>query len=436
MTSSIPFVKGQPLLGHFRSFKTDVLGTLNSIAQNGPLTRFKLLWADNYLVADPHLADEVYLNKAGTFIKNPHFWGRHTDVFGNGLLVSEGVHWKKARKIVSPAFRRDAVYRYFDGSLPIIDAEIACLKGHPVDLRQFMLRVTSRIATNALFGTVVNSDNTQAALACIEEQFSQRMKRPFAFQDRLPTPKNVRFQYALKTLENELLLAIMKAKESTRPTALSALVAAAEQGDLTDTDIRDEAVTLFLAGHETTATTLTFAVALLALHPAILADVQAEARALWQSNPSPIDLFGSSRLLGVIKETLRLLPPAYIFGRLTTEDAPVGDFVIPAKKTVVISPYVFGQNPQLFPAPETFNPSRWTPEFEASLPRAAFSPFGGGPRICAGEHFAYLQVALVLSRLLSSGTFQFEATPSLAVRPWITLLPRQDLTVHFGQNSI
>ncbi len=422
--SSVPFARKSRVFGHFRAFKTDVLGTLTDIASHGAVVRFRLLWADNYLVSDPELADHVYLNKCGSFIKNPYFWGRHKDVFGNGLLVSEGEHWKTSRKLVAPAFRKEAVFRYFDHAIPLVDDEIKRLSGAPFDLRQAMLRVTSRVATQALFGTVLEPARTQAALACLEDQFSQRMKRPFVFQDRLPTQKNRAFRAAIATLHAELALAIEQARDSAQPTALAALVRGAEEGTLTLADVRDEAITLFLAGHETTATALTFAIALLADHPEELQAAQDQARSLWRlDRPSLADLLRCEQLVGVIKETLRMFPPAYLFGRLTTQDAKLGGYTIPAGKTVVISPYVLGHRADLFPIPERFEPSRWTSGFEAALPRAAFSPFGGGPRICAGEHFAYLQMLLVLSRFLATGRPRIIESAMPRVSPWITLLP-------------
>jgi cytochrome P450 len=429
---SVPFAQGRPLLGHFRKFKNDVLGTLKAISTHGPVTRFKLLWADNYLVSDPDLADEVYLNKSGALIKNPHFWNRHRDVFGNSLLLSDGEHWKTARKAVSPALRKDAVSRYFDESLEIVDREIDALSNVVPDLRQTMLNITSRVATNALFGAEIPTEDVSGALQIIEDQFSRRMKRPFSVQDLLPTPSNLRFRKALADIDRQMCTAIHEARQTDHRTALSSLAVAASLERLSDADLRDEAVTLFLAGHETSAAAVTFTLCLLANHPEDFRAVTQEARAFWSSPTVTLaDLLLCPLLMGAIKESLRLLPPAFIFGRLTSSDLSLGPYSIPAQKTLVISPYVLGQNPALFTSPERFSPQRWTPAFESSLPRAAFSPFGGGPRICPGDHFAYLQVALLLSRLLARRAPAFPSTPGLAVRPWITLLPAAPIPVRF-----
>lgn len=397
----IPESYGRRFFGHFLEFISSALPTLKHISKSGSVVRFYLLLGENYLISDPVLADKILQNKDDRFIKNLGFWLRFVDIFGNGLVISEGSYWKRNRKIVAPAFQKRVMYKYLDHMVENArNLTDRWQKGSIVDIHSEMLSVTARVATNALFGFNIADGKMEKAVKDIQAQFAYRIRRPFLFQDSLPFPSNINFRKGMQYVEDVLSLCITERRSKPDDTVLSMLVHSIDEdgNKLSDVELRDETITLLLAGHDTTAIGLSWAFYLLTKHPEYWSQLKQEAEALYSKERISVDdVLGMSLTMGVIRETLRLYPPAYMVGRMALEDTQIGDFILPAGKGIVISPYILGSNPDDFTNPDQFKPERWTTEFIKKLRKGAFIPFGGGPRTCVGEIFAMMEMSIILS---------------------------------------
>ena len=390
-------------LGLLPDFLRSPMEFLNSLRPYGPVVRFRLLKHDNYLLTSPELIGKVLTTRQHQFIKNRGFWKRYAAIFGNGLITNEGESWRQQRKLAAPSFQHKRLAFYVNHMLDYTTHMLDVWQpGQIRDIHQDMMQVTAEIAMRALFNVEFSAQDygLHNATQQLEAQIAVRLGRPFPLLDYLPTAANIRYWRALRTIDRQLALFIEQQRHSPeRKSLLSTLMDARyEDGSaLSDRQLRDETITLFLAGHDTTAITLSWAFYLLSQHPQYWALLRQEwASVLQDRQPGIDDLPQLPLTRGVIRETLRLYPPAYMIGREALEDVQLGGFRIPKGKGVVISAYVMGRHPEYFPQPELFRPERWTTEFEKELPRYAFIPFGGGPRTCIGEGFALLEAMIVL----------------------------------------
>lgn len=433
--NAIVNAKGNWLLGLFKEFVTDTLGTLKLVGNMGGVVRFRLLYGINYMVNDPAVIQGVLLDQSDKFIKNRGFWKRQYDIFGQGLITAEGAVWKQHRKMVAPAFQPKKISTYIQHMVHYADELIAQWSANGIrDIHDDMMLVTAQVVTRSLFNSDFNEEgNTlREVIKEIENQFAIRAKRPFFFMDKVPTPTNRKFFAALAELEKQLSKYIERHRTKTGSdgTLLSMLMAARDENGqpLNDKELRDECVTLILAGHDSTAITLSWAFYLLSQHPEYWAKIRREwDEILPDRNPTFDDLFKLPLTRGVIKETLRLYPPAYIFGRETLETTEINGYTFPKGKAVVISPYVLGRNPNYYPEPETFRPERWTPEFEKSLPKFAFLPFGGGPRVCVGEGFAQSEAMTLMIVIGRRFTLEYAGDTAPVPLTSITMPPKHGM---------
>ena len=313
-------------------------------------------------------------------------------LLGDGLLTSEGDHHRRQRRLVQPAFHRDRLAGY--GAVMVERSAVVrdqWQSGQPFDVLQEMMRLTLAIVAKTLFSTDVDSeaDDIGAALTQVFDLF-EIILMPFSeILEKLPLPAVRRFHRARKRLDETIyrLIAERRAEGRDAGDLLSMLLLARDEdgrGGMTDEQVRDEALTLFLAGHETTADALTWAWYLLSQNPQAEAAFHAELdRVLAGRLPSFDDLPQLRYTESVFAEALRLYPPAWGIGRRALEDYPVGDFVIPARSVVLMSPYVVHRDPRWFPDPLVFRPERWLVE-DPARPKFAYFPFGGGARVCIG----------------------------------------------------
>jgi cytochrome P450 len=299
-----------------------------------------------------------------------------------------------------------------------------------------MTRLTLEIAAKTLFDADVAGDarDVGEALTVAHASYERRIAGVYPWPRWLPTPGNRRLLRAAACLDEIIYRFIAQGRQggTDRHDLLSLLLHARDEegGRMTDQQVRDEAMTLFLAGHETTALALTWTGYLLAQHPEAHDRLLDELRAVLGGRaPSAADLPRLAFTEQVVLESMRLYPPVYAFGREALADCEVMGYAVPAKTTVFMSQWAMHRDPRWFPDPEKFDPARWAGGLAARLPKFAYFPFGGGPRVCIGNTFAMVEAVLVLATL--ARRFRFELVPGQEVVPWpsMTLRPRHGVRV-------
>ncbi|MEO8430230.1 MAG: cytochrome P450 [Acidobacteriota bacterium] len=426
-----PGPPGRFLVGSLPDFARDVLGFLTSCArEHGDFVRFRLPGNEVFLVHDPRDIEAVLLTQRANFVKHSFFWKHVTAIFGNGLLTSEGDFWLKQRRLAAPAFHPDRIAGYGDVMAAFADRLAGGWRdGEVRDIHRDMMRVTMQIVSKTLFDVEVEEevDEIGRSFDVIIREIAKRFRRPIRIPDAIPIPGNVRYNRGVARLDRLIarVLAERRDRPGDRGDLLSMLREARddEGQPMSDRQLRDELVTIFLAGHETTAISLSWTLFLLARNPEAEERLAAEIREVAGSRlPTAADLPRLRFAEAVVKESLRLYPPAYVIGREAREDCVVGGYEIPARATVYMSPWVLHRDPRWFDDPEAFRPDRWLDGSAARLPKYVYIPFGGGPRICVGERFAMMEGILVLVTLLRK--FRLEmAGPDPVPFPSITLRP-------------
>ncbi len=388
---------------------------------------------DFVFINHPDLIKEVLVTRQSKFIKSRGLQ-RAKRFLGDGLVTVEGEVHIRQRRLMQPAFHRERIASY--GATMVEYAERtreSWRGGETVDVLHEMGRLTLGVIGHTMFGSEVQSEAEEIgdALTLIMRQFN-RLVMPFSeYLDKLPLPSNRRIERAAARLDTTVfrMIAERRASGEDRGDLLSMLLAARdEEGDGTgmdDTQLRDQAMTIFLAGHETTANALTWTFYLLSQNPEVEARLHAEIdEALGGRLPSFDDLPKLRYAEMVVAESMRLFSPAWAIGRQALEDFPLRDFVIPAKSMVLMSQWVMHRDARFWPDPERFDPERWTPEARAARPKFAYFPFGGGSRVCIGEQFAWMEAVLLLSTLAQRWRLRLAPDARPVPQPLITLRPK------------
>jgi cytochrome P450 len=411
--------------------------------QYGPFVRTRLP-LQLYFVADPACIEEILVKKADGFRKDrtSRLLAR---VVGNGLLVNEGEPWRRQRRLLQPAFHQRQLASYAAVMVKAIERAAATWRdGEIRDVHEDMMSVTLNIVAETLFGSDVSAeaDAIGGAISALMEEFGRILGLSARFQPPawVPTPVNLRMRASTRRVD-EVVLGVIEARRRSpgndeRDDLLSLLIRARDEdgGAMTDAQVRDEAVTLFLAGHETTALALTYALHLLAKDPERQARLADElARVLGGRAPGIGDLDDLTTTDAVVLEAMRLYPPVWALGRQALADVEIGGVRFPAGAEFVISPWVMHRDPRFFEEPGAFRPERWAGDLAKRLPKFAYFPFGGGPRVCIGNRFAMMEAKLVLARALQR--FRVEATPEteLALLPSVTLRPRRPVRLRLAR---
>jgi cytochrome P450 len=383
------------------------------------------------LVQDPAVIKKILVDDDAGFEK-PRALKKLKELLGEGLLTSEGEHHRRQRRLMQPAFHRDAVLRYAPTMVECAArAEARWSDGAALDMAAELTLVTLAIAGRTLFSVDVTAeaDEIGQALATLMERFPDLIS-PFARLWRLwPGKRNREIEAALGRLDATIfrIIAARRGSGELGDDLLGRLLAAEDEGKagMTAQQVRDEAITLFLAGHETTAVALAWSMYLLALHPQAQAALHAELdAALGGRLPGADDLPRLVYTRRVLQEAMRLYPPAHAFGRGVLRPYAIGAYTIPAGRSMVfMCPYLLHRDERWFPAPLEFRPERWTPEFEAGLPRFAYVPFGGGARVCIGAGFAWMEGTLALATLLRRWSVALAPGAEVRPVPRVTLRP-------------
>jgi cytochrome P450 len=414
------------LLGNLPEFGRDILGFFASnTRQYGDIVRVSLGGRPAFILNHPDYFETVLVTNHRNFVKHRWFWRHVRTLFGNGLLVSEGEEWVEQRKLMQPAFHRERIDAYGRVMIDYTERMLQHWRdGQTLDVHHEMMQLTMDIVVRTLFGmevTGMEASDVAHAFDIAVKQIAVRFTRPFFVPDWVPLPNNIRFRRAIARLDKLMDRIIADRRKSPGDDLLSMLI---ELG-MNDRELRDQAVTMFLAGHETTALTMTWTWYLLSEHPEIEAELHRELDQLLGDRPMQSQ--DAERLTftrAVILESMRLYPPAYAFGREAIQDCEIGGYRIPAGSTLFMVPWVVHRDPRWFPDPERFDPSRWKGDFAKTIPTFAYLPFGGGPRRCIGNSFATMEAMLLLASIARRYSLRVAEGQRVEPFPTITLRPR------------
>lgn len=421
-------------LANLVSMRGNPIQFLSRLADEyGDVAYFKLGPNSMYLVSRPDYIKDVLVTNHKNFLKGRGLQ-RAKVTLGEGLLTSEGELHLRQRRMMQPAFHRQRVAGY--GATMVqygVRMRERWRDGATLDMSEEMARLTLAIVGKTLFDADVESDATDVgrALATTLLMF-RRLTLPFSeLLDKLPLPSNRRFQESREYLDSIIYRIIEERRASgeDRGDLLSMLLQAHDvEGDgsgMSDRQLRDEALTIFLAGHETTANALTWTWYLLSQHPEVEAQLHAELETVLNGRlPTVEDLPRLSYTEMVLSESMRLYPPAWLLGRIAIADYPIGEYTVPAGSTILMSQYIVHHDRRYYPNPFRFDPQRWTPEAKASRPRFAYFPFGGGPRQCIGEPFAWMEGILLIATLAQKWRMSHVPAHKVDMQPLITLRPK------------
>ncbi len=428
----IPFAPGAPVLGKLPDFRRDQLAFLTEMRRDyGAIVRFKFFYVNSYQLNAPEYIHQVLVEQADKFEKAKLDHQIFNIFLGNGLIISEGDFHKRQRRLMQPAFHSKRINAYAE---TMVDYSQRMLKGWrngaQIDIHEAMSTLTRQIVLKTLFNTddSPEADVIAESVHVLNEGGENAYKRGFILPQWLPV-KAVRTSHASVAKIDELIFSIIEERRKSnedKGDLLSMLLLAQDEDDgghMTDRQVRDEAVTLFLAGHETTANALSWTFYLLAKHPEVEAKLLEELeRVLNGRAPTLSDLGQLTYTDWVIKEAMRLYPPAWVLNaRTPIEDVEIDGYTLKQGSSIFISPYVMQHDPKYFANPEQFTPERWANDFEKTLPRYAYFPFGGGPRVCIGNSFALMEARLILATIAQAIQMRVEGT--VEPEPLITLRP-------------
>src|SRR3954467_2551630 len=395
----------------------------------GDVSSYRMAGEQLFLVNEPRLIRDILVTHHRNFTKSRGL-DRAKRLLGQGLLTSEGAMHLRQRRLMQPAFHRDRIAAFGEVMTGYGDRlRQSWREGATLDIAREMNRLTLSIVGKTLFDADVESQAVEVgeALSGVMDTFWVMML-PFAdLLERLPVPKLRRARMARARLDAIIYRMIADRRASGRDHGdlLSMLLTAQDEDDggvMTDLQVRDEAMTIFLAGHETTANALTWTWYLLSENSESARRLHDEVDRVLQGRlPTVEDLPNLPFIERVVTEAMRLYPPAWLIGRRAIAEYAFGPYVVPARAILIMSPFIVQRDERFYPHPERFDPDRWTPEFKASLPPFAYFPFGGGPRRCIGESFAWMELILIVATVAQRWDLRLVPGHPVVPQPLITL---------------
>jgi cytochrome P450 len=431
--------RGGRVLGNMREFNSDALGFVERCAREfGDVVPTRFLYVPTLFLFHPDYVEYVLATGSKNFIKaaslrSPFF----RRLVGNGLVTSEGEFWRRQRRLAQPAFHRSRVEAYARTMVAFAERMLAGWRdGRTLDVHEEMTALTRFVVAQTLFSTDVSADSREIgqALSNIVHPFASQATLKWILDNRLPTPAHLRFNRDVRKIDRFVYRLIEERRASGEDTGdlLSMLLAAQDEdgGRMTDKQLRDELMTIFLAGHETTALTLTWAWYLLAQNPEAEARLAAELdEVLGDRAPTVGDLPRLRYADWVVKESMRLYPPAWTVGRECVRECEVGGFRVKQGMQVFGFQWVIQRDPRWFTDPLAFRPERWGEESISRLPKYAYFPFGGGPRLCIGNYFATMEAVLILATIARRFRLRLAHGREVEVFPALSLRPKHGLKV-------
>ena len=434
----IPGPRGRPLLGVMPEMVSDMLGLFTRTArEHGGIAQFKLLNKSYLLVTNPDYVKYILQDNYKNYIR-----GRSVEtgrvLLGNGLPLIDGDFWLRERRMLQPAFHRERLGKLADTVTTVIDNSMQdwsakAKRDQTLDVDDEMMRLTLTIIIKSMFSSPI--DDRIPALSSAFQAASKfmlwRSQQMFQLPLSVPLPRHVEYNRALQVLNETIYPLIADGRKYPKDDLLGMMLEMrdAETGEgLSDQQARDEVVTIFFAGHETAAATLSWAFYLLSQHPDVEERMRLEVQRVLEGRaPTFTDLPKLVYMQQVINEVLRLYPAAYLFAREAIVDDVLDGYPIPAKMLIFISPYVGHRDPTYWPDPERFDPERFTAEQVASRPRHVYYPFGEGPHVCIGNNFALMEMQLILTTVLQRFRLRLVPDHPIALNPEATLRPKHGM---------
>lgn len=410
-------------------FAREQLTMLRDFADRyGDVVEMKVLGTPFFLISHPDDVEAVLVKHARVMLRDEYVVVLER-ALGKGLLTSDGELWKRQRKLMAQAFVPKRIHAYGGAMVRVTDAALRPWRdGQTINLHQEISRVTMEVVADVLFGAGIAPEDVRLVRDAMEVVNAFMANSPEAILRLpawVPTPRNLGMNRAVKQID-ELVYRIIANRRAGEPRddLLGTLLAAQDDDGarMSDQQLRDEVITLFLAGHETTALLLAHTLYVLSKHPDVERRLHAELTSVLGGRlPTADDVRALPYTERVLKETMRLYPPAWTTGREAAEDVEIGGYVLPKGAQILTSQWVVHRDPRWFPNPEGFDPDRWAPERAKEIPRFAYFPFGGGPRICIGNHFAMMEATLILA--IIAQRFRIELLPGqrLDFKPSVTL---------------
>lgn len=440
-----PGPKKIPLVGNLPHFGRNPLAFISECPQQyGPIVHLQLeSTRGTFLISDPTAIHDVLRNTNRTYSKGYYRDPILNLLLGNGLVTSEGEFWMRQRRLSQPAFHPRQLETYAQAMFDLTDDTVRRWSEKPqqtIDIHVEMMRLTMRIVAKTLFDFDTETEHNRTAVSdsmdTILKEYYAQMGNIWYYLlsllkwSQLSTPSGRRITQAVNRLDQVIyqMIETRRLHGQNRKDLLTALLQArdAEDGSgMTDPQLRDELMTLFLAGHETTANTLSWAFDLLSRHAAVKQKLFAELERVLHGKPVRLHHLSQFTYTDhVLKEVLRLRPPVWWISREANEDVEILGYTLPKGSEIAMSQWVMHHDPRYFPDPESFVPERWENDREKQLPKTVYFPFGGGPRICIGNHFALMEAKVILATILQR--FDIKTVPDHTVKlePSITLRPQ------------
>lgn len=440
-----PGPKGLPFLGSIRQLQQDRIGFLSANQQQyGDIVHFKVGSRHIYQLNNPEHIQYVLVKHPENFQKTPALKNAARDSIGQGLLTSDGDLHKRQRRLVQPAFHYNRIAAYANTMVNYTDDMLGEWEnGKQIGMLNEMMHLTMRIVGKTLFDTDVtnDADSIGAAISVGIEATSDRIARPLPFLEKLPTATNRKRRAAIQVIDKTIIRFIEERQASgeDKGDLLSMLLMAVDEqdgGQMTNKQVKDEAMTLFVAGHETTANALAWTFYLLGQHPEVERKLVEEIATVLDGRlPTLADLPRMPYLEMVIKESMRMYPPAWTVSREAQADFELGGYTIPKGSIIMMSMYILHHDAHYWDQPDTFLPERFSAANEENIPKYAYFPFGGGPRVCIGNQFAMMEAELVLATILQRYQLSLLPNQHIKLNPLVTLRPQPDIQMHVSQRE-
>jgi cytochrome P450 len=428
-----PGPRGLPIIGSARSFARDPLAFLTGIAErHGDIANFRLGGIEVFFVRHPDYIREVLITQRTSFTMSP-LRAKLNAVVGEGLFTSRGELHARQRRLIQPVFRKSRIEAYADQMAELSQRMRGEWQpGAEIDITEEMMKLTMLIAARALFDHDIENDAEAVSrnVGTVLEFFTRLSSPLLKLSLQLPLPSSLRFKRAVRDLDRVIYRMIERRRnlQGAGKDLLSLLMQAKDDEtnvQMTEKQLRDEILTLLIAGHETTANLLAWTLWLVAQRPEADARLHAEAKSLLAGRAgfaaADCDRMGYARM--VILEGLRLYPPGWFIGRSAQADLQLGGYTVPKGTVVMMSQYVMHRDARFFDEPERFKPERWEGDFQERLPRGAYFPFSAGDRHCIGEGFAWQEALLILATLVERWKFELVPGQDIRPRPSVTLRP-------------
>ena len=427
-------------------FAGGTLPFLRALADRyGDVVKLRMLGKHFVMVNHPDDIEAVFVKHAAVMGRDAYI-DTLKRTLGEGLLTSEGELWKHQRKLMSQAFTPKRIKTYGDTMASVTAGALHYRKDEVINVHAEMSRITMEVVAAVLFGATIGPREFELvgkSMETLNTYYANSPEAVLLLPRWVPTPLNLQVSSAVERLDG-LIYSIIAKRRASRAQArnappegeqhdlLDVLLNAQDDGGevMSDLQLRDEAMTLFLAGHETTALALAHTFYLLSKHPEIEKRLRAELdTVLGDRLPNADDMKQLVFTERVLKEAMRLYPPAWTTGRQANEDVTIGGYHIPKGSQLLVSQWVVHRDARFFPDPEAFDPDRWEPERAKMIPRYAYFPFGAGPRLCIGQGFAMIEAQLLLATLAQKFRLDLVSAQHVVPQPSITLRPRDGILV-------